>query len=275
MLGDVDPERGRDGSRAPEDLVVAAPEPEPAASRLRLGWRLVVPVVTAAAGIMFAMSFQAAQGERPARRPRPPAPHHRRRRPQRGTRRRSSTPPPGGGRRTHPGQRARRTPGSSPEQPGRALAAAAATTEVRGSGHRGRPRRRRPHASTRCPTGFTADDIVVHQQDVQAVVNALWASGAEAMMIQDQRVISTSAVRCVGNTLILQGRVYAPPYRITGHRRRRLACSAASTPTRRSDVSTGTTSTRSAWAGRSRPRASVEFPAYSGSVDLDHATPIR
>ena len=31
-------------------------------------------------------------------------------------------------------------------------------------------------------------------------------------MLQDQRVISTSAVRCVGNTLILQGRVYSPPY---------------------------------------------------------------
>ena len=62
------------------------------------------------------------------------------------------------------------------------------------------------------PDGFTADDIVVHQQDVQGVVNALWAGGAEAMMLQDQRVISTSAVRCVGNTLILQGRVYSPPY---------------------------------------------------------------
>lgn len=60
--------------------------------------------------------------------------------------------------------------------------------------------------------GYTADDIVVHQQDVQSVVNALWAGGAEAMMVQDQRVISTSAVRCVGNTLILQGRVYSPPY---------------------------------------------------------------
>jgi uncharacterized protein YlxW (UPF0749 family) len=44
------------------------------------------------------------------------------------------------------------------------------------------------------------------------VVNALWAGGAEAMMLMDQRVISTSAVRCVGNTLILQGRVYSPPY---------------------------------------------------------------
>jgi uncharacterized protein YlxW (UPF0749 family) len=62
------------------------------------------------------------------------------------------------------------------------------------------------------PKGTTADMIVVHQQDVQSVVNALWAGGAEAMMVQDQRVISTSAVRCVGNTLILQGRVYSPPY---------------------------------------------------------------
>ena len=62
------------------------------------------------------------------------------------------------------------------------------------------------------PKDFTADDIVVHQQDVQGVVNALWAGGAEAMMLMDQRVISTSAVRCVGNTLILHGRVYSPPY---------------------------------------------------------------
>jgi uncharacterized protein YlxW (UPF0749 family) len=62
------------------------------------------------------------------------------------------------------------------------------------------------------PDGASPDDLVVHQQDVQAVVNALWAGGAEALQIMDQRVISTSAVRCVGNTLILQGRVYSPPY---------------------------------------------------------------
>lgn len=62
------------------------------------------------------------------------------------------------------------------------------------------------------PKGFHPEDVVVHQQDVQAVVNALWRGGAEAMTIQDQRVIATSAVRCVGNTLILQGRVYSPPF---------------------------------------------------------------
>ena len=59
------------------------------------------------------------------------------------------------------------------------------------------------------------DDLVVHQQDVQAVVNALWAGGAEAMTIMGQRVVSTSAVRCVGNTLILHGRVYSPPFVIS------------------------------------------------------------
>jgi uncharacterized protein YlxW (UPF0749 family) len=67
---------------------------------------------------------------------------------------------------------------------------------------------------TPVPADIPADYLVVHQQDVQAVVNALWDGGAEAMMLMDQRVIATSAVRCVGNTLILQGRVYSPPYRI-------------------------------------------------------------
>lgn len=65
------------------------------------------------------------------------------------------------------------------------------------------------------PDGVDPDDLVVHQQDVQSVVNALWAGGAEAMMIMDQRVVSTSAVRCIGNTLLLQGRTYSPPFVIT------------------------------------------------------------
>jgi uncharacterized protein YlxW (UPF0749 family) len=59
-----------------------------------------------------------------------------------------------------------------------------------------------------------ANDLVVHQSDMQAVVNALWAGGAEAMTLMGQRIVATSAVRCVGNTLLLNGRVFAPPYKI-------------------------------------------------------------
>lgn len=64
------------------------------------------------------------------------------------------------------------------------------------------------------PAGARPDDVVIHQSDVQAVVNALWASGVDAVAIMGERVIATSAVLCVGNTLLLQGRTYSPPYRI-------------------------------------------------------------
>lgn len=59
------------------------------------------------------------------------------------------------------------------------------------------------------------DNLVVHQQDLQAVANALWAGGAEAMSIQGQRVVSTTGIRCVGNSVVLNDVPYAPPYRIS------------------------------------------------------------
>ena len=61
----------------------------------------------------------------------------------------------------------------------------------------------------------TPDDVIVHQGDVQAVINALWRGGAEAIQVMDQRLIDSSSLQCVGNTLLLQGRVYSPPYVIT------------------------------------------------------------
>jgi uncharacterized protein YlxW (UPF0749 family) len=63
------------------------------------------------------------------------------------------------------------------------------------------------------PTG-DPNDLVVHEQDLQAIVNALWASGAEAIAVNGERITARSAIRCVGNTLLLHGSVYGPPYRI-------------------------------------------------------------
>lgn len=68
-----------------------------------------------------------------------------------------------------------------------------------------------PSSSLEIP-GIRADDLVVHQQDVQHVINALWAGGAEAMTLQGERVTSTSAFRCSGNILLLHGKVFSPPY---------------------------------------------------------------
>jgi uncharacterized protein YlxW (UPF0749 family) len=122
------------------------------------------------------------------------------------------------------------------------------------------------------PSGFTPDDMVVHQQDVQAVVNALWAGGAEAMMLMDQRVISTSAVRCVGNVLILQGRVYSPPYviRAIGDQQRMRASLERSAALRiyRQYVDV------LGLGYQVSTQSSMTMPGYDGVLDLRYATAI-
>ncbi len=62
------------------------------------------------------------------------------------------------------------------------------------------------------PAGLDPNFLVVHQQDIQAFVNALWAGGAEAITLQGQRLISTTGIKCVGNTVVLDGVPYSPPY---------------------------------------------------------------
>ena len=123
------------------------------------------------------------------------------------------------------------------------------------------------------PPGANVDDVVVHQQDVQAVVNALWAGGAEAMTIMDIRVISTSAVRCVGNTLLLHGQVYSPPFVIA-------AIGPADRMLQALDTSPGVAAYRQAaddfglgYDVRQEPDRVM--PAYDGSHELTNAEPVR
>jgi uncharacterized protein YlxW (UPF0749 family) len=60
------------------------------------------------------------------------------------------------------------------------------------------------------------NDLVVHQQDIQAVANAMWNAGAVAVTIQGQRLISTTGIKCEGNQVTLHGLPYSPPYVIVG-----------------------------------------------------------
>lgn len=95
------------------------------------------------------------------------------------------------------------------------LAADAGVTPMRGPGLVVTLNDAQRDAQGRFPRDASPDDLVVHQQDIQAVLNALWSAGAEGIQVQDQRIIATSAPRCVGNTLLLNGRTYSPPYVIS------------------------------------------------------------
>ena len=117
------------------------------------------------------------------------------------------------------------------------------------------------------------DYLVIHRQDLQAVVNAMWQGGAEGIKVMDQRLISTSAVRCVGNTLILQGRVYSPPYKITavGDPEKLKNALAASPSIQNYMVYVNVYGL--GW--KVEDDGPVTLPGYSGTVDLHHAKPVE
>ncbi|MFE8017107.1 DUF881 domain-containing protein [Streptomyces antibioticus] len=117
------------------------------------------------------------------------------------------------------------------------------------------------------------DYLVIHQQDLQAVVNALWQGGAEGIKVMDQRLISTSAVRCVGNTLILQGRVYSPPYTIqaVGNPKKLQKALAQSPAIQNYMVYVNVYGL--GW--KVTEDGAVTLPGYSGTVDLHYAKPVE
>ena len=117
--------------------------------------------------------------------------------------------------------------------------------------------------------------LVVHQQDIQAVVNAMWKGGASAVTVQGQRIVSTTGIKCEGNAVQLQGVPYPQPYVIeaVGDQAQLLDAieedaylqiyrEQAAIP----DISVG-------WD--LEPRASVTAPAYDGLLDLTYAEPLR
>ena len=121
------------------------------------------------------------------------------------------------------------------------------------------------------PDGVDANMLVVHQQDIQMVVNTLWSGGAEAMTIQGQRVISTTAVKCVGNTVVLHGVAYAPPYVIEVIGDLNAMQKALDTSEAVRIYKEYVSAYQLGWSVERAGQ--VTMPAYTGAVAVSHATP--
>lgn len=63
-------------------------------------------------------------------------------------------------------------------------------------------------------TGENPNLYIIHDDDILKVINELWASGAEAVAINEQRLIANSEIRCAGPTLSVNNTRYSPPYDI-------------------------------------------------------------
>jgi uncharacterized protein YlxW (UPF0749 family) len=117
--------------------------------------------------------------------------------------------------------------------------------------------------------------LIVHQQDIQAVVNAMWKAGATAVTIQGQRVVSTTGIKCIGNSVQLQGVPYSQPYTISAiGDPDALAAAIAEddylqlyrSDSAEPDIAVG-------WQLATEPEISA--PPYDGLLDITYAVPLE
>lgn len=63
-------------------------------------------------------------------------------------------------------------------------------------------------------TGDNPNEAIVHDLDLLIVVNDLKASGAEAISVNGERIISMSEIRCAGTLILVNWIKLAPPFEI-------------------------------------------------------------
>ena len=114
-------------------------------------------------------------------------------------------------------------------------------------------------------------DALVSAQDVRILVRELWLAGAEGIAVNGERVSATSAVIDIGGSILVNSAYLAPPYQVTAigppdlYDRLRSSVAFVDFVEGRIDPSGISLSVAAL--------ASVDLPAYAGTVNLRYATP--
>jgi uncharacterized protein YlxW (UPF0749 family) len=112
----------------------------------------------------------------------------------------------------------------------------------------------------------------VLDRDLQRVVNALWAAGAEAVSVAGQRLTASSAIRSAGDAVLVDYRPVSPPYEIKAiGDPRSLEADFVN-----SSAAQALTTLHSLVGLRFsiRSSSSLQLPAASGALSLRYARPV-
>jgi len=123
------------------------------------------------------------------------------------------------------------------------------------------------------PDGILSEQAITHAADLRDIISLLRAIGAEAISVNGERVITTTAVDCIVNTILVNDTRLSNPYEIRAIGDAETLARALNDPAVLSDlhervIQNGvrfsvTTSTR------------TEIPAYTGRLPGDHVTLVR
>ncbi|MEZ5194256.1 MAG: DUF881 domain-containing protein [Nocardioides sp.] len=117
--------------------------------------------------------------------------------------------------------------------------------------------------------------LVVHQQDIQAVVNAFWKGGAQGVTVQGQRIVTTTGIKCEGNAVQLQGIPYPQPYVISAVGDQAALLAAIEGDTYIQSYRNDAAQLDIAVGWQLDAATTLTLPAYDGLLDLSYAQPVR
>lgn len=111
---------------------------------------------------------------------------------------------------------------------------------------------------------------VIHDDDILKVINELRAAGAEAISINEQRLIANSEIRCAGPTLSVNNTRSAPPYELK-------AIGEPQTLENALKMRGGVVETLQFWGIQVtiKRQEQVKVPGYKGTFHFDYAKPAQ
>ena len=120
-------------------------------------------------------------------------------------------------------------------------------------------------------TSQNLDRSICHSTDLTDIVNTAWKGGAEAIAINDERIVSSSSVYCVGSTIMVNGTLMSPPFNVTVIGPQNTLLSAFDDPDQLQDIKQ-----RRDVQGlgfRVTRASAVHVPAYTGALNVRYGTP--
>ncbi len=112
--------------------------------------------------------------------------------------------------------------------------------------------------------------FLIHDDDLLKVLNELRAAGAEAISVNEQRIVATSEIRCVGPTINVNSTRFAPPYVVK-------AIGDPNTLEASLMLKGGIVDTMRYWGIEVNIKKSdkLVIPGYGGTLNFKYATPVK
>lgn len=115
------------------------------------------------------------------------------------------------------------------------------------------------------------EQSICHATDLTDILNTAWKGGAQAIAVNDERIVNSSSVYCVGSTIMVNGTLMSPPFNINAIGSQNSLLGAFDDPNQLQDIKQ-----RRDVQGlgfRVTRASAIHVPAFSGALNVRFAEP--